>query len=165
MRSPMAHVVAMPATRLRPRSRPTDAERTTATGEPRVVGPGFHAKVYEVVRRVPRGKVTTYGDVATMLGSPRVARQVGYALAALDPRRLDKALDPRRLDKALEKSCGAVVPWHRVINAQGAVSFKGDVVRGTMQRKLLENEGVHFDEHERCDLASLRFDYGKRRRK
>ena len=48
----------------------------------RVVTPGFHERVFEVVRLVPDGFVTTYGDVATHLGSPRVARHVGWALAA-----------------------------------------------------------------------------------
>ena len=58
--------------------------RRTMTGEERIVGPGFHALVYGKVREVPAGKVTTYGDVAGALGSRRVARQVGFALAALD---------------------------------------------------------------------------------
>lgn len=103
--------------------------------EPRVVGPGFHHRVYAVVRTVPRGAVTTYGDVATLLGSPRVARHVGFALAALD--------DPS-------------VPWHRVINSRGRISFKGDVARGRVQRALLEQEGVVFDEHDKVDLRRLR---------
>lgn len=105
----------------------------------RVVGPGFRRQVYEVVRQVPAGRVTTYGDVATVLGSPRVARHVGFALAALD--------DPS-------------VPWHRVINAQGRVSLKGDVARGAAQQALLVAEGVVFDEAGRCDLKRLRFDFG-----
>lgn len=103
--------------------------------EPRVVGPGFHHRVFAVVRTVPAGAVTTYGDVATFLGSPRVARHVGFALAALD--------DPS-------------VPWHRVINSRGRISFKGDVGRGRLQRALLEQEGVVFDAAERVELARLR---------
>lgn len=106
-----------------------------ARREPRVVGPGFNGRVYAVVRTVPAGAVTTYGDVATVLGSPRVARHVGFALAALD--------DPS-------------VPWHRVINSRGRISFKGDVGRGRVQRALLEQEGVVFDDAERVDLRSLR---------
>lgn len=101
--------------------------------EPRVVGPGFHARVYAVVRRVPRGKVATYGQIATLLGSPRVARQVGWALAACE-----HAEQP--------------VPWHRIINAQGRISHRGDVIRAQHQRELLEHEGVRFDELERIDL-------------
>lgn len=109
--------------------------------EPRVVGPGFNGRVYAVVREVPAGRVTTYGDVATVLGSPRVARHVGYALAALNDDR---------------------VPWHRVINAQGRISFRGDVVRGATQRALLEAEGIVFDAHERVDLKRLRFAFPPR---
>ena len=105
-------------------------------GEPRVVTEGFHERVYEVVRRVPPGRLTTYGDVAAALGSPRVARHVGWALAAL-----------RDGD----------VPWPRVINAQGRISFKGDVVRGDTQRRRLEAEGVLFDAAERAPLKALRW--------
>ncbi len=102
----------------------------------RVVGPGFHAKVYALVKHVPHGRVTTYGDVATALGSPRVARHVGWALAALS-------------DES--------VPWHRVINAQARISFKGDTPRGELQRHLLEAEGVDFDTRDRVDLKALRY--------
>lgn len=103
--------------------------------EPRIVGPGFNRRVYAVVRTVPPGAVTTYGDVATILGSPRVARHVGFALAALD--------DPG-------------VPWHRVINSRGRISFKGDTARGRLQRALLEQEGVAFDAAGRVALRRLR---------
>lgn len=108
----------------------------TPPGETRVVSEGFHARVHAVVRSVPAGRVTTYGDVATMLGSPRVARHVGYALAALT--------DP-------------TVPWHRVINAQGCISHRGDLVRAESQRRRLEAEGVEFDARGRVDLKRFRF--------
>ena len=111
---------------------------TTSSGEPRIVSAGFHARVYAVVRQVPAGHVTTYGDVATVLGSPRVARQVGYALAALD--------DPG-------------VPWHRVINAQGRISHRGDLVRAELQRRRLEDEGVAFDSGGRVALERHRWRY------
>ncbi|MBW2257147.1 MAG: MGMT family protein [Deltaproteobacteria bacterium] len=109
--------------------------------ELRVVTPGFHARVYQVVRQVPPGHVTTYGDVATVLGSPRVARHVGWALAALPPERSED------------------VPWHRVINAKGTISFRGDPWRGETQRRRLEAEGVAFDERGRVDLRRLRWRY------
>lgn len=101
----------------------------------RVVTEGFHARVYAVVRRVPVGSVTTYGDVASVLGSPRVARHVGWALAALSD---------------------DDVPWHRVINAQGRISFRGDTVRGELQRSLLEAEGIEFSDTGRVDLKRVR---------
>lgn len=107
--------------------------------EPRVVSPGFNARVYAVVRLVPAGFVTTYGQVATLLGSPRVARHVGFALAALS-----------RTDEP--------VPWHRVINAQGRISHRGDVRRAAQQR-LLEREGVAFDERGRVDLKRFRYSF------
>ena len=105
--------------------------------EPRIVGPGFHQKVYDVVRRVPEGCVTTYGDVATVLGSPRVARHVGWALASLPAGETD-------------------VPWHRVINARGRVSHRGDVWRSEDQTLRLAAEGVEFHATGRVDLAALR---------
>lgn len=101
--------------------------------EERVVRPGFHARVYTVVRAVPAGRVTTYGQVATLLGSPRVARHVGWALAACE-----QADEP--------------VPWHRVINSRGQISHRGDTLRATEQRRRLEAEGVAFDEQGRVDL-------------
>lgn len=104
----------------------------------RIVGPGLHQTVFDLVRQVPAGRVTTYGDVAGLLGSRRVARHVGYALAGLT--------DPS-------------VPWHRVINAGGRISFKGDTVRGIQQRALLEAEGIEFDAQDRVDLKALRWTF------
>ena len=96
--------------------------------EPRVVKAGFNARVYSAVAQVPYGRVATYGDIATIVGSPRVARHVGFALSALDK---------------------DDVPWHRIINAQGRISGKGDTIRATLQRQFLENEGIEFDERDR----------------
>lgn len=102
----------------------------------RVVGPGFYQRVYEVVRRIPEGRVCSYGDVATALGTPTVARQVGWALAAL-----------REED----------VPWHRVINAQGRISGRGEVARAVLQEQLLAAEGVIFGANGRCEFKTLRW--------
>ena len=104
----------------------------------RVVTPGFHARVYAVVRQVPAGSVTTYGDVAAVLGSPRVARHVGWALAALQDQD---------------------VPWHRVINAQGRISARGEVGRASLQQQLLEAEGIEFDGAGKVSLARHRHDF------
>jgi methylated-DNA-protein-cysteine methyltransferase-like protein len=93
----------------------------------------FTRRVYDIVRVIPRGCVTTYGAVATLVCSPRGARAVGQALKAglWGP-------DP--------------VPWQRVINSQGRISYRGDVGRGELQRALLEDEGIVFDDTRRIDL-------------
>ncbi|HHH31282.1 MAG TPA: cysteine methyltransferase [Polyangiaceae bacterium] len=111
--------------------------------ENRVVGPGFHARVYAVVREVPAGYVTTYGHVATLLGSPRVARHVGWALAGVG-----NAEEP--------------VPWHRVINSRGTISHRGDTVRAEEQRRRLEAEGVVFDARGRVDLKAFGWSFPSR---
>jgi methylated-DNA-protein-cysteine methyltransferase related protein len=93
--------------------------RATSPARGRVVGDGFHERVYAVVLRVPIGFVTTYGDVAEALGSRSVARHVGFALAALPPRRRE-------------------VPWHRVVGAGGRLTLES----AGAQRKRLVREGV-----------------------
>lgn len=93
-----------------------------------------HLRFYDVVRRIPPGRVATYGGVARVAGVPGGARQVGYALAAL----ADDDID---------------VPWHRVINAKGEVSRRsGGRSFERIQRALLEAEGVVFDARGRIDL-------------
>lgn len=109
--------------------------------EPRIVGEGFHAKVYAVVRLVPHGRVTTYGDVATILGSPQVARHVGWALSAL-------------AESGVED-----VPWHRVINSRGLISHRDQHWRATRQHQLLSAEGIDFSEDGRVDMDRLRWTY------
>lgn len=111
--------------------------------EPRAVGPGWNARVYAVVRQCPAGFVTTYGQVATLLGSPRVARHVGFALAALGHIEPDEG----------------PVPWHRVINSQGRISHRGDTGRATQQERLLKREGVKFDVRGRVDLRRFLYTY------
>lgn len=91
-----------------------------------------HKAVIAVVRRIPEGKVATYGQVARLCGYPRHARQVGYALAALPQ--------------------GSNVPWHRVINSRGEVSERLMPGADEYQRILLEAEGVEFGLHGRVDL-------------
>lgn len=107
----------------------------------RVIGPGFYEQVYAVVATVPQGAVTTYGDVAGCLGSRTVARQVGWALAALR--------EPE-------------VPWHRVINSQGKISFRSDTPRASLQMDLLRKEGHTFGADGRLDqFASVRHAYAE----
>lgn len=100
--------------------------------------PARYARIYAVVRRIPAGAVATYGQVAALAGLPGEARQVGYALAALPE--------------------GSDVPWQRVINAQGRVSPRSEPGWEGFQRRLLESEGVEFDERGRIDLARYRWD-------
>ena len=90
-------------------------------------------RYYDVVRGIPRGRVSTYGTVAHVAGLPGRARQVGYAMSAL----------PVDSD----------VPWHRVVNARGEISARSGGAPGArIQRALLEEEDVHFDDRGRIDL-------------
>src|SRR5213593_1921562 len=106
-------------------------EQKCSTSRP-AAPPPFYRLVYRVVRRVPRGRVVTYGQVAAILGQPRGARAVGMALAALRG--------------ALVES----VPWQRVINAAGRCSHRDGFWAG-IQREMLENEGVCFDRRGHVD--------------
>ena len=81
-------------------------------------------RIYSVVARIPRGRVATYGQVAKLAGVPNGARQVGYALAAL--------------------RSGHRLPWHRVVNSQGKISFPPDSAGFQEQKSRLEDEGVVF---------------------
>ena len=93
--------------------------------------------IYAVVRRIPRGRVATYGQVAALAGLPGRARQAGYALHALSP--------------------ASAVPWHRVVNARGAVSARSEAGDALRQRLLLEQEGIRFDARGRIALARHRW--------
>jgi methylated-DNA-protein-cysteine methyltransferase-like protein len=88
--------------------------------------------ILRVIRRVPIGKVVTYGQVAELAGMSRRARQVGYALAAL--------------------SAGTTVPWHRVVNAKGRISMRRRPGPELTQRMMLQSEGVRFDGSGRISL-------------
>ncbi len=84
----------------------------------------FYDKVYEHVRKIPTGNVASYGQVAALCGSPRAARQVGFALRALNTQTI------------------ATVPWYRVVNSKGYITIQGHVLSAEMQQQLLEQEGV-----------------------
>jgi methylated-DNA-protein-cysteine methyltransferase-like protein len=92
-----------------------------------------YRRIYRVVRRIPRGSVATYGQIAGLAGLPRQPRQVGYALHALPQ--------------------GSDVPWQRVINAKGEVSARSTPGVEGLQRAVLESEGVVFDARGRVDLG------------
>ena len=94
----------------------------------------LYERIYALVRLIPRGKVTTYGRIAELVGGC-TARMVRYALASLRYRSYPD------------------VPWQRVINAQGKISIRSDGFGHAVQRTLLEEEGVLFDVHGRVDFA------------
>lgn len=96
---------------------------------------GRWQRIYAVVRRIPRGRVATYGQVATLAGLSGAARQVGYAMHALPTH--------------------STVPWHRVLNARGAISLPGGT--GLEQRMRLEAEGIRFDVRGRVKLADVQW--------
>ncbi|MGH7585509.1 MAG: MGMT family protein [Gemmatimonadales bacterium] len=95
----------------------------------------IYDRIYAAVRRIPRGRVATYGQIAAMVPRCSGARQVGYALHALP--------------------AATLVPWHRVVNARGAISLGGD--GAVSQMLLLEREGVHLRRDGRMDLARYRW--------
>jgi len=97
----------------------------------------FSDRVYETVRRIPPGRVASYGDIAALLGTPRAARGVGWALHALDG--------------------DSDVPWWRVINKRGAISIRHPDVSPKVQRAMLEDEGVRFDRAGCVDWAAVRW--------
>jgi len=84
----------------------------------------WHQSVWKVVSEIPSGHVLTYGEVARLSGMPRAARRVSQAL--------------RRAPSELK------VPWHRVINSQGKISFPEDSSGWARQKNMLEEEGVVF---------------------
>ena len=84
-----------------------------------------YRKIYAVVRRIPRGRVASYGQIAELAGIPRHARQVGYALHHLPD--------------------DSQVPWQRVLNSAGEVAKRAYPEDARWQRDLLEEEGVEFD--------------------
>jgi methylated-DNA-protein-cysteine methyltransferase-like protein len=103
-----------------------------------------HALIYAAVRHIPRGKVATYGQVALWAGLPGHARLAGYALYNLPEGQLTS------------------VPWQRVVNAQGRISYSE--ARGGhdhLQRELLEKEGIEFSPAGRIDLARFGWQPGK----
>jgi methylated-DNA-protein-cysteine methyltransferase-like protein len=94
-----------------------------------------YERIYATVRQIPPGQVATYGQIARLVGGIS-AQMVGFALAALRERPGEEA-----------------VPWQRVINAQGRISPHGFGYGTAVQRRLLEEEGVGFDEQGQIDLS------------
>ncbi|MBW3670071.1 MAG: MGMT family protein [Acidobacteria bacterium] len=97
-----------------------------------------HAHIIDVASRVPRGRVATYGQIASLAGLPRHARHVGFALRDL----------PDDSD----------VPWHRILGARGEISRRSSSDTHELQRLLLEAEGIRFDDRGRVNLEKFRWE-------
>jgi methylated-DNA-protein-cysteine methyltransferase related protein len=93
----------------------------------------YRERVYKVVRRIPRGRVMTYGQLAYILGEGYTPRTVGFVMHGADERK---------------------TPWQRVINSQGRCSTGRIVLPSDKQQRMLEREGVKFDSGGRCDLET-----------
>ncbi|WP_227306413.1 MGMT family protein [Acidisoma cellulosilyticum] len=103
-----------------------------------VQGDEAAAAICDVIRRIPRGWVATYGQIAAMAGLPRRARLVGHVLQNL--------------------GTGTKIPWHRVVNARGEISASPSRNGGdALQRQRLEKEGVEFDDNGRFNLERFRW--------
>src|SRR5438874_2446215 len=94
----------------------------------------YRERVYKIVRRIPRGRVMTYGQIAYMLGEGYTPRTVGFVMHGADE---------------------SNTPWHRVINSQGKCSTGRIVLPSDKQQRMLEQERVKFDETGRCDLEEF----------
>lgn len=101
------------------------------TRRPLARGATLFVKIYSVVRRVPRGRVASYGLIARLVGADCGARTVGYALASTPQ--------------------GSDLPWQRIVSHEGRISLPGPA--GEVQRARLADEGVTFDARGRIDLA------------
>src|ERR1051326_9612328 len=86
--------------------------------------PKYRERVYKIVRRIPRGRVMTYGQIAILLGEGYTPRTVGFVMHGADE---------------------SNTPWHRVINSQGRCSTGRVVLPADKQQRMLEREGVKFD--------------------
>jgi methylated-DNA-protein-cysteine methyltransferase related protein len=95
--------------------------------------PKYRERVYALVRRIPPGRVMTYGQIAELLGEGYTPRTVGFVMHGSPDG----------------------TPWHRVLNAQGACSTGRVVLPQDKQQRLLEQEGVVFDKNARCDLQQF----------
>ena len=92
----------------------------------------YRERVYRIVRSIPSGRVMTYGQLAEILGEGYTARTVGFVMHGSDDE----------------------TPWHRVINAQGGCSTGRIAIPYDKQQRMLEAEGVNFNERGRCDLRN-----------
>ena len=95
--------------------------------------PGYRERVYQLVLRIPKGRVMSYGLVSRVLGEGYDARVIGYIMHAT----------PKD---------GRSIPWHRVINSQGRCSTAGLTTPPDLKQRLLEAEKIKFDEKGKCRI-------------
>lgn len=106
--------------------------------EPRVAREELRQRILATVDSIPRGRVATYGQVAREAGLPRHARLVGRVLGELPAK--------------------SRLPWHRVVNAAGRISARGDGTAGAEQLRRLAREGVNVRPNGALDLAARRWE-------
>lgn len=105
----------------------------------------FFATVWEIVQQIPPGSVSSYGQIASMIPPG----------AETEPARM-RHLAPRWVGTAMRKTPrGKSIPWHRVINSQGSISFPVGSAQAEEQRRLLEMEGVAFDANGKVNFACV----------
>jgi methylated-DNA-protein-cysteine methyltransferase-like protein len=95
--------------------------------------PSFRERVYQLVLRIPAGRVMSYGQVARVLGAGYDARAIGNVMHATP-------------------NDGRNIPWHRVISSQGGCSTAGMTTPPDLQQRLLEAEGIVFNDKGRCEI-------------
>ena len=112
------------------------AEATSEGSRPLEETPAYRERVYEIVQRIPTGRVMTYGQIAELLGEGYTPRTVGFVMHSADEE---------------------TTPWHRVINSQGACSTGRVILPPDKQQRMLEAEGIEFDARGRCNLGRYRW--------
>lgn len=118
------------------KAKKTSARRPRGSASPQraaaaATAEGPFARVWAIVKRIPRGRVATYGQLSEMI---------------------DRRLTPVGIGWAIRAAGEDAIPWHRVINSKGTISTDGE--HPGLQRAMLESEGVEFDAEGRVDLAT-----------
>ena len=97
----------------------------------------IYQKIYKIIAQIPKGKIAIYGQIAKLAGIPGRPRRVGYALRIL----------PDDID----------IPWHRVINAKGEISPRGEMGFAELQQNLLKKESIQFDSNGKISLVRFQW--------